>query len=292
MIARRWLIGGALVIAVAPAARSSRVHAAHSPGLSYTVTSVYESPSVSGWSRADTSVWAEQFNGENWRTDTRRLPERSVPHADSLRRRSGLQVGLYTLRTRGSSTLTVIDSAKRQYFAYDADSARQGTQLLQRVPHPGDTVFAVRVQPDTVIDGRGAEHWRRTNIFTVRAPFIGEFTSHIVSDIYIATGTKDMAFGTFEWMSESPLAGAAYSREVDQTEATMPHGLRVLSVGRVAIADGGGPMAALGGSVFTHRLSDIQYRDIPDDVFAIPPGYQRVAPPAVPALRTPPSPPK
>jgi hypothetical protein len=288
----RWLIGGVFVIAVAPAARAPHVHSARSPGLSYTVTAVFDRPTVPGSSRADTSVWAEQFNGDNWRTDTRRMPAPLVHGADSLRRRDGLQVGLYRLRTRGSPTLTVVDSAKRQYFAYDVDSARRRAVLLERVPHSGDTVFAIRVQPDTAIDGRHAEHWRRTNIFTVRAAVIGEFTSHVVSDIYIATGTKQMTFGTFDWISESLLAGVAYSRELEETEAKMPHGLRVLIVSRSAIEHGAGPMATMGGRVFTQRLSDIQYRDIPDDVFAIPAGYQRVAPPGIAALRTPPRPQK
>jgi hypothetical protein len=292
-IAKRWLIGGALVIAVAPAARSSRVHAARSPGLSYTVTAVvYGSPTVSGLSRADTSVWVEQFNSDNWRTDTCRMADYFVHVTDSLRRVDGLQVGVYTLRRRGSPILTVVDSAKREYFAYDADSARQGTVLIERVPHPGDTVFAVRVHPDTVIDGRHTEHWRRTNIFTTRAPLVGEHTNHIVADIYIATATKEMGFGTFEWMRESPLAGVAYSRELEETEAKMPQGLRVLIVSGSAANHNAGSMPAPGGIVFTQRLSDIQYRDIPDHVFVVPAGYQRVAPPASPALRTAPSPAK
>jgi|SRR5580698_4515619 hypothetical protein len=284
MIARRWLVGGALAIALGPAAPTPRVYSGRSPGLSYTVTAVVESPTPSGSSRADTSVWAEQFNGDNWRTDTRRMADLFVHVADSLRRGDGLQVGVYTLRRRGSPVLTVVDSAKRQYFAYDADSARQGTILTERVPHPGDTVFAVRMHPDTVIDGRRTEHWRRTNIFTTRAPLVAEHTNHIVADIYIATATKEMGFGTFEWMRESPLAGVAYSRELNETDATMPHGLRVLVVSRSGTDHAGGPMAALGGIVFTQRLSDIQYRDIPDDVFVVPGGYQRVAPPAGPSV--------
>lgn len=282
---RRWMIGSAFLFVVVPAARSPRLHSSsRSSGLSYTVMAVlYGSPTVSGSSRADTSVWVEQFNGDNWRTDTRRMADLFVHVPDSLRRDDGLQVGVYTLRRRGSPILTVVDSAKREYFAYDADSARRGTVLMERVPHPGDTVFAVRVRPDTVIDGRHAEHWRRTNIFTTRAPFVGEHTNHIVSDIYIATGTKEMGFGTFEWMRESPLAGVAYSRELDETEAKMPHGLQVLIVSGSAANHSAGSMPAPGGIVFTQRLSDIQYRDIPDDVFAIPPGYQRVAPPVSPA---------
>jgi hypothetical protein len=142
------------------------------------------------------------------------------------------------------------------------------------------------MHPDTVIDGRRTEHWRRTNIFTTRAPLVAEHTNHIVADIYIATATKEMGFGTFEWMRESPLAGVAYSRELNETDAKMPHGLRVLVVSRSGTDHAGGPMATPGGIVFTQRLSDVQYRDIPDDVFVVPGGYQRVAPPAARSVRS------
>jgi hypothetical protein len=279
--ATRWSIG-VFVIAGAFGARVPWVNSWRSPGLSYTETSVVELPTGSGSSRTDTSVWAEQFNSDNWRTDTRRMPNPIGHGSDSLRRRNGLQVGLYTLRTRGSSTVTVVDSARRQYFAYDADSAIRGAARLERVPHSGDTVFAVRVLPDTTIDGRPTEHWRRTSTLTVRAPIGGEFTSQTVSDLYIATGTKEMTFGSFKWLSESPLAGAGYNRELEATEAAMPHGLRVLIVSRAATGQVAGSLLPSVGIVSTQRLSDIQFGDVSDDVFAIPAGYQHVAPPASP----------
>jgi hypothetical protein len=286
-MAGRWLIGGAVVIGIAPVARVPRVHSARSPGLSYTETSVVVLPTGAESSRTDTSVWAEQFNGDNWRTDTRRMPESTRPGSDSSRRRNGLQVGLYTLRTRGSSIVTVVDSVRRQYFAYDVDSALRSSVRMERVPHSGDTVFVIRVQPDTTIDGRHTEHWRRINTLTVRAPIGGEFTSETVSDIFIATGTKQMTFGSFKWLSESPLAGAAYSREVEESEAAMPQGLRVLIVSRAATGTASGSSLPSVGIVATQRLSDIQYGDVSDDVFAIPAGYQRVAPPPRPQFHVP-----
>src|ERR1700722_16971762 len=106
---RRWMIGGAFLFVVAPAARTPRVHSGRSPGLSYTVTAVlYGAPTKSGSSRADTSVWVQQFNGDNWRSDTRRMADLFVHVPDSVRRRDGLQVGVYTLRRRGSPILTVV----------------------------------------------------------------------------------------------------------------------------------------------------------------------------------------
>jgi hypothetical protein len=294
VMSARWLISGVFIIAAAPVSRAPRVHPTRSPGQSYTVTTVFESGPASGSSRTDTTVSDVRIAGDNWRTDTRRVPDPIVHNMDSVRRAFGTQAGLYMLRARGSSIGTVVDSARRQYFAFDMDSARRSAaQLMQRVPHAGDTVYVVRVQPDTVVDGRHTEHWRRTSAITFRMLMIGDLTTHSTSEIYIATDMQDMAFGVFDGMTQSLLAGAAYSRELEATEATLPRGLRVLTIGRTGFDSASHSRAPLpSGSVYTLRLSSIQYGDISDDVFAIPAGYQHVPPPVVPSFHAPPNPQK
>ncbi len=286
----RWLASCIVVIAVALAARAPVLQPTRSPGFTYTVTAVQESPAASGALRADTTVSVEQFGDDYWRVDVRQARSSVTQGADSLRRAFGTEAGLYTLRKRGSSILTVVDTAKRQYFAYDLDSAMRSISRLnpERVPHAGDTAFATRVQPDTIVNGLHAQHWRLTSTLTLRVALLGEFTTHSTSDMYIATDAKDMRFGSPSEAQQSLLAGFAYSRELEQARAKLPHGLDVLSITQ-SVSDLGAGQLGPGqiASSHTMHLSDIRYIDIPAEVFVIPAGYQRVSPPMIPPFAIP-----
>lgn len=282
----RRAVGDAFIISVALAARSPVARPTHSPGLVYTATVVRDRQGVSGSPGADTIVSVEQFAGDDGRIDIRRMPSLMTHGADSLSRAFGTAAGVYTLRKRGRSTVTVVDTTKRHYFESNVDSAMRNMVRLgpQRELHAGDTVFTTRVQPDTMIDGLHLQHWRLTNNFTLRLAAVGAFPVRNTTDMYIATESNDMRFGSPGGATQPPLADYEYSRERKDATAKLPHGLDVLTITQTVVDYG----PAHHVSTQTKRMSDIQYIDIPAEVFAIPAGYQRVAPPTVPSLSSPP----
>jgi hypothetical protein len=275
----RRLVGGACIVAAGVSACVPPVRPTPLPGLTYTVTFAGNQSQMRGGQGTDTTVSVEQFAGDAERLDIRHQSSSAVIGGDSLARTFGNVVGLYTLRKRGSATLTVVDTAKRQYFAYDQDSAMRG--IMQQGPKvevlPGDTAFATRVQPDTIIDGLHAEHWRLTTHATMHMAIVGDVTLGSTIDTYIATGTTDMRFKPPGRGQQAYFAGEAYARKQEEARATLPHGLEVLTVTQ-SVVDAGGVHRA---TTQMSRLSDIQNTDIPAEVFAIPAGYKRVATPAI-----------
>ncbi len=144
---------------------------------------------------------------------------------------------------------------------------------------PGDTAFTTRVKPDTIIDGRHTEHWRITSHATMRMKIVGDLSSSTTTDTYISTEMTDyLRFVGPGGGQQALFAGEAYARKQEAARAQLPQGLEVLTITQSVV--GGGPVSRT--FVKTRRLSDIRYADIPAEVFAVPAGYERVAPPIDP----------
>lgn len=281
----RWprrLAGGVFIIAAAVAPGPPVARVAQRQGLIYTETVVNDRGRLAAGPGADTTISVEQFEGNNERFDVRYLTPSPVRGGDSLSRRYGVVVGLYGLRKRGSWVLTVVDTARRQYFAYDQDSAMRvvfsGGPEAQ--VQPGDTAFTTRVKPDTIIDGRHTEHWRITTHATMRMKIVGDLSYGTTTDTYISTEmTDNLRFVGPGGGQQAIFAGEAYARKQEAARAQLPQGLEVLSITQ-SLVGGGADSRTF---VKTRRLSDIRYADIPAEVFAVPAGYERVAPPTTPS---------
>jgi hypothetical protein len=279
----RRVAGGAFITVAALAARPDTPRM-HSPGVIYTVTSIQESQSASGASRVDTSVSVNQYAGDDGRTDVRRMPASLAHRGDSLARAFGSAPGQYTLQKRGSATVTVVDTTKHQYFERNADSAMKSLTQLGPQPevHTSDTAVATRVQPDSIVEGLHVQHWRVRGRFTIRMLSF-ESAVRLTVDKYIATESTDMRFGFPGDGPDAPRGMSAYWRELRDANAKLPHGLDVLTITQ-AETDFASVHRA---STQTTRMSDIRYVDIPAEVFAVPSGYQRVAPPTFPSFGSP-----
>jgi hypothetical protein len=283
-----WFAGGVFIVATAVESGPPVVRPAQRQGLIYTATVVGNRQRLARAPGADTTVSVEQFAGDDERLDIRHLSASATARGgDSLAREYGQAVGLYTLRKRGSWRLTVVDTARRQYFEYDQDSAMRvvfsgGPEAQVQT---GDTAFTTRVNPDTIIDGRPTEHWRLTTSATMRMKF-ADLALNTTTDLYIATEMTDMRFRPPGGGQLALFAGEAYARKRLDVMATLPHGLEVLSITQTVA---GGGIGASRATTETRRLSDIRYVEIPAEVFAIPAGYERVAPPIIPHSGTSPA---
>jgi hypothetical protein len=275
-----WFAGSVFIVATAVESGPPVVRHAQRQGLIYTTTVVGNRQRLARGPGADTTVSVEQFAGDDERLDIRYLSASPTARGgDSLARQYGQAVGLYTLRKRGSLRLTVVDTARRQYFEYDQDSAMRAVFSGGPDAHvqPGDTAFTTRVKPDTIIDGQHTEHWRLTTSATMRMQF-ADIALNATTDMYIATGMTDMRFKRPGGGQLAIFAGEAYARKQLDVMATLPHGIEVLSITQTGVGGAGASRA----TTETTRLSDIRYVEIPAEAFAIPAGYEHVAPPTIP----------
>ena len=222
-------------------------------GIVCTVTEITEIENPAGSQHFDTSVTIQQFASDNGRSVFVRLPGILTGNRDSLSRALGFWPELYTLLKRGRSTVTIVDTLRKQYFDVDQSVMVQNMArpLIRLEMRPGDTVFAVRVEPDTTI-------------------------------------ALD-ATGPGSGFPSEELRGAAldstYANARREAIAKLPQGLKVLTIARTVSAFGPGLRQVT--QTRTARMSGIQHIDLPAAVFAIPAGYSRVAAPTLPGLTGP-----
>jgi hypothetical protein len=280
------LLSGTLAVSALLSVRSPASRGTDAMGIVCTVTNITEIETPDGTKHFDTSVTTQQYAGDNGRSAFVRLPSILAGNRDSLSRALGFWPELYTLLKRGRSTVTVVDTMRKQYFDVDQSVMVQNMArpLIRLEMHAGDTVFAVRVQPDTLIDGLHAQHWRLTDNHSASAAALTSFSLSMrsVSDEYIALD----ATGPGSGFPSEELRGAAldstYANARRAAIATLPPGLKVLAVTRTVSAFGQGLRQVT--QTRTDRMSGIQHVDLPTAVFAIPASYTRVAAPTVPAL--------
>jgi hypothetical protein len=275
------LTGLALIACVTLAARPHLVVPVRSPGLMYTLTSVQEHTTPAGAVRADTSVAAIRWSGDNGRTDVRRMSTSLAQRGDSLARAFGGAPGQYVLIKRGRAAVIVVDTVRREYFERNIDSAMKS--MMGNGPRPQvhaiDSGSVVRIQPDSVIDGRVVQHWHSARPFTL-AMLSMQTAMHITEDIYVDVGAQDLRFD-YSGDDGDALPGLGEVRRYfREAFAKAPHGLHVLVVMRTDIDLGSVHIT----STATTRMSDIQYTDIPGEAFEVPDGYQRVPPPEIPLI--------
>jgi hypothetical protein len=271
------------------AVRSPASRGTDAMGIVCTVTEITEIENPAGSQHFDTSVTIQQFASDNGRSVFVRLPGILTGNRDSLSRALGFWPELYTLLKRGRSTVTIVDTLRKQYFDVDQSVMVQNMArpLIRLEMRPGDTVFAVRVEPDTTIDGLRAQHWRLTDNHSASATALTSFNLSMrsVSDEYIALD----ATGPGSGFPSEELRGAAldstYANARREAIAKLPQGLKVLTIARTVSAFGPGLRQVT--QTRTARMSGIQHIDLPAAVFAIPAGYSRVAAPTLPGLTGP-----
>jgi hypothetical protein len=281
----RVLLAATVVLSVACVGHAPPPQSPHAAGVVYTLTSVSETRGVKDSARFDTTVAINQFAGNNGRTAITHVASR-LARTDSFTRAFGLLPELYTLRTRGNTTVTVVDTLRHQYFDVDVPGMLQAMlHHVQRDLQPGDTVYSARALPDTVLDGMHLEHWRVIDKAHFTMP-IGVstfwFAVRTTTDAYIAPDSNEADFEFAAGNSQPLLAGYAYSREQQDAKAKLPRGLRVLTVEQIVSDVGEGTYRSIMTRI--SRMSDIRHVDLPADVFAIPAGYSRVPAPILTAL--------
>jgi hypothetical protein len=258
----------------------------NAPDLAYSVTTINERQHPHQPPQIDTTVVTEQFAGGNTRLAFVHVPARFAGDTNGVSL-FGLGRGEYMVERRGGSVTTVIDTGKKHYFM--ADMAAMSWRFLGDIPnsviHPGDTVFAVRVQPDTILDGMRAEHWRVTDNHTVtdaNLPTKLVATEHETIDQYVVKELAAVPGEGFGLMPRQPLTSIAYYRELNNALAQVPRGLSVLTIKRNVWVWGEDGSQYVETS--SQRISGIRRDPIPLDAFAVPAGYARVAAPTLPTF--------
>jgi hypothetical protein len=284
----RWAISVVAGVAAVLSAQCGARPTGSAPGLSYVLTTIDERQGLNLPPRIDTTVVTGQFAGDNVRREFVRVPARFARDTDSVSRLLGSARGEFMVGRRGSSVTTVIDPLRKQYFHVDmaAVAMRSLANSPQSVIHPGDTVFTVRVTPDTTLDGMRAEHWRVTDNHTVTEAIASSevlATERRTIDEYAIPGLADVPGQDLGTLPHQPLAGYAYSREARSARAQVPPGLHVLTILRSVSVWGVERSQIVETS--TQRISNIRHDDISLDVFAVPAGYARVAAPTLLVLR-------
>ena len=148
-------------------------------------------------------------------------------------------------------------------------------------------MVAVRVQPDTIVDGLHVEHWRLTDNHTASATALTSFglSMRSVGDEYIALDATGPGYGFPDEALRGAAVDSVYARARREAVGKLPRGLEVLTITRTVSAFGPGLRQVTQSR--TDRMSDIQQINLPAAVFAIPAGYTRVAAPTLPALPAP-----
>jgi hypothetical protein len=224
-------------------------------GMTYTMTW-----SAVGVSNAPSMVAKGQVEGDNARIDFTSGPMG--------------QPGTYYLVKRGVQSITVVDTAKRQYYQMDYGALARTLNTMVQTEYSDVSVSVQRVSPDSTIDGYATEHWRLTDDHTEKTGIllIHQTTkTHAIEDFYFAPAFKDDLNPFMKSMgrpSSQSASAAAYTEKIEAAYAQMYHGVPLLMI--MHVTSNGHDMTMIG------RISDIRRTEIPARVFDIPAGYQKV----------------
>jgi Domain of unknown function (DUF4412) len=245
------------------------------PGLTFNLTMRTEGTNARGQPINTTMTAHEQVAGDQARIDWMATPGAASTPANPYQNMF-MGPGIYWILSRGASTLTVVNTAKKQYFEMDLGGMMQGSSSLMNQSITDIDISTQRLPGDSVVDGYHTQHCRITDNHTINVSVMGmSITSKVqaVTDAYVAAELKN-AINPFAQSSQQMLQStkSEYLQKMGAAIGGLYQGMPVLEIIRTTTTDNKNRQSV---STMTRTVTDVSTSDIPASVFAIPPDYQK-----------------